>query len=259
MRLPLLLLLLATPDGIKLYQDRQFAEAESAFRRTLAARPADARTRLYLARTLIELDRIPDALAEVERVLGARPDAETKFQAGQIMRELAEHRFADLERLAPESAAVRAFAGHRFEMQGKLPEALREYRAAIAKDPSAPGLHFEAGNILWRMREMDAATGELKAELARAPHHGMANLRLGQVLMAGEQAEQALPFLEQAVNAMPESVDARRELGKAYRKLGRNADARREWVEVAKLRPDDDQVHYLLGSLYRELGEQNEG
>jgi Flp pilus assembly protein TadD len=54
---------------------------------------------------------------------------------------------------------------------------------------------------------------------------------------------------------MPESTDARRELGKAYRNLGRTADARRQWEAVAKARPEDDQVHYLLGNLYRQLGE----
>jgi protein O-GlcNAc transferase len=250
-----LLLLLAGPDGIKLYQERQFAAAESAFRRALAARPEDGRTRLYLAKTLIEQGRVPEALAEVQRALGEKADPELQFAAGKIMRDLAERRFASLERLAPESAAVREFAGRRFELQGKLPEALREYRAAIAKDPARPGLHFKTGNILWRMRELGPAAEELETELARAPHHGMANLRLGQVLLARDQAEQSLPLLEHAVLEMPDSPTARRELGKAYRNLGRIAEARREWEAVAKLRPDDDQVHYLLASLYRQLGE----
>src|SRR5207244_10237139 len=131
-----------------------------------------------------ELGRIPEALAELDRALVAQGDPEVRFQAGKIMRELAERRFADLERVAPESASVRELAGRQFELRGKLPEALREYRAAIAKDPARPGLHFEAGNILWRMRELDASAEELRTELARTPHHGMANLRLGQVFLA---------------------------------------------------------------------------
>ena len=44
---------------------------------------------------------------------------EAKFQAGRILRELAERRYSDLERLAPQSAAVREFAGRRFERQGR--------------------------------------------------------------------------------------------------------------------------------------------
>src|SRR5258705_4254141 len=255
MLMPLAILLFAAADGVKLYQQRQFAAAESELRRTLSTQPWDAQSRLYLARTLVELGRIPEALAEIDRALAGQPDPEIQFQAATIVRDLAGHGFADLERLAPESAAVRELTARHFEQQGKLPEALREYRAAIAKEPGRPGLHYEAGNILWRMRELDAATEELQAELTRTPHHGMANLRLGQVFLNRNQAPQAVVFLEQAVEAMSESTDARRELGKSYRSLGRTADARRQWEAVAKARPDDDQVHYLLGNLYRQLGD----
>ena len=255
MLLALAMFFWAAADGVKLYQQRQFAAAESELRRILAIQPGDAHSRLYLARTLVELGRIPEALAEIDRALAGQTDPEIQFQAGSIVRDLAEQRFADLDRLAPDSAAVRELAARHFEQQGNLPEALREYRAAIAKEHGRPGLHYEAGNILWRMRQLDAATEELRAELARSPHHGMANLRLGQVFLAGNQAAQAVSFLEQAVDAMPESTDARRELGKAYRNLGRAADARKQWEAVAKARPDDDQVHYLLGNLYRQLGE----
>lgn len=255
MPVALVICFLAFADGVNLYQQRQFAAAESEFRRMLSVQPGDARTRLYLARTLVEMGRVPEALAEIDRALAAQTDPEIQFQAGSIVRELAERRFADLERLAPDSAAVRELAGRQFEQQGRLPEALREYRSAIVKEPARPGLHFEAGNILWRMRELDAAAEELKAELARTPRHGMANLRLGQVFLVQNQAALAAPFLEQAVDAMPEHIDARRELGKAYRALGRTADARKQWEAVAKARPDDDQVHYLLGNLYRQLGD----
>jgi tetratricopeptide (TPR) repeat protein len=254
--LPIVLIcLLAELDGVQLYQQRQFDAALSEFTKTLTARPGDAQTRLYLARTLIELDRIPEALAEIERALGAKADAEIQFQAGNIVRGLAERRFAELERLAPDSAAVHEFSGRQFELRSRLPEALQEYRAAIAKRPARPGLHYAAGNILWRMRELDDAVAELQAELAQTPHHAMANLRMGQIFLVRDQAGRAVPFLEKAALAMPGSTDARRELGKAYRSLGRTADARAQWEAVVKARPDDDQVHYLLGNLYRQVGE----
>jgi predicted Zn-dependent protease len=83
----------------------------------------------------------------------------------------------------------------------------------------------------------------------------MANLRLGQVLAARGEEGLAVPYLERAVSASPESVVARRELGKAYGKMGRKSEARRQWEAVAKAQPEDDQIHYLLGNLYRESGE----
>ena len=253
--MPLVMCFLAAADGVKLYEQRQFAEAESELRRTLAAQPDDAQSRLYLARTLVELGRVSEALSEIDRALAGKSDAEIQFQAGGIIRELAQRRFADLQRLSPDSPAVHELAARNFERQGKLTEALREYRAAIAKEPERPGLHYEAGNILWRMRELEAAAAEFRTELARTPNHGMANLRLGQIFLTLDQPANAVTFLERAVAAQSDSTDARRELGKAYRTLGRSGDARTQWEFVAKTRPDDDQVHYLLGTLYRQMGD----
>src|SRR5688572_14293481 len=84
MLMPLVICLLAAADGVKLYQQRQFAAAESELRRSLAAQPGDAQSRLYLARTLLELGRVPEALAEIDRALAGKADAEIQFQAGAI-------------------------------------------------------------------------------------------------------------------------------------------------------------------------------
>ena len=254
----ILFALIAASDssrGIAMYRQRQFEAAEAEFQRVLVRSPTDTTARLYLARTLVELRHIPEALAEVERALTGNAAPEVLFQAGRIVRELAEHRFAELERIAPNSAPLHELAGGRFERKGDLARSLQEYRAATALDSRRPGVHYLIGNILWKMRELDAAADELKAELAASPHHAMANLRLGQVLVARSEEGLAVSYLERAVSASPESVVARRELGKAYGKTGRKAEARRQWEAVAKAQPEDDQVHYLLGNLYRELGE----
>lgn len=210
--------------------------------------------RLAQARGLIESGKVSEGLAVLDQAV-ASPDPEVRFQAGKLLRELAERRFAGLQRAAPGSAPVHELAGRHHELRGRLPEALREYRAALAQEPLRPGLHYKAGNILWVMRDWDGAEAELRQELESNPAHGMANLRLGQVLLARNNEAQAADYLERAASAMPSSLEAHRELGKACRKLGRNNDARREWELVAKLRPADDQVHFLLANLYRELGD----
>ena len=249
------LLAQSADPGILHFDERRFAAAEQHFRRTLARNPGDAWARLYLARTLVETGRTPEALVEIERAL-ARPVApEVRFEAGRLLRGLAERRFAVLEQTAPNSAATLELAGARFERAGDLEAALKQYSAAASLEPNRPGIHYRVGNILWNKRELDSAAQALRRELALTPQHGMANLRIGQVLLNGESADEALPYLERAVAAMPQSVEARREIGKAYRKAGRTAEARAAWEAVAKARPDDDQIHYLLGTLYRELGE----
>src|SRR5439155_329813 len=144
-----------------------------------------------------------------------------------LIRELAERRFAALERLAPDSAAVKELAGRRFEIEGKLPDALREYRGAIAAEPGRPGVHFEAGNILWRLDELDAAAEELRTELARTPHHGLANLRMGQILLSRNEDQQALAFLEHTAHRPRQCFgrphDLRRDLQFAFQSCASSA------------------------------------
>lgn len=245
----------APRDGVALYRDREFAAAEDALRKALTRNPNDADARLYLARTLIEVNRSSDAVAEIEKALSGHPGPEVRFQAGRILRELAERRFGQLEAAAPGSPPTLELAGQRFERSGNLDEALKRYRASAALDPKRPGAHYRIGNVLWRKREVDAAAQALQRELTLTPHHGMANLRMGEILINGDRAEEAIPYLQRATEALPDSIEPLREIGKAYRKTGQNPEARKAWEAVAKARPDDDQIHYLLGNLYREMGE----
>lgn len=239
------------------YRQRNFTAAEAELRSLLAAKPADERARILLARTLIELGRTSEAMAQLDLALTDQPNPEVKFQIGQIAREMAERRFSDLQNDGPKSPALRELVGRQHELRGRYAEALEEYRAAAALNPNRPGVHYWMGNALWRLRRLDEAKSELERELKTTPHHTMANLRLGQVLLAMDSAAESVPYLEFALQAMPASAEARKDLGKAFLQTGRTGDARREWEIVAKQIPSDDQIHYLLGNLYRGIGERD--
>lgn len=241
--------------GIALYRQQKFTDAEAEFRKLTKQGNDRAAARLYLVRTLLEQNRVPDALAELEIALADRSNPETMFQAGKIARELAERRLADLKATAPGSAAVLELSGRQLETRGKNEEALAEYRQAVRLSPNRPGIHYRIGNVLYKLRRPEDAQAELKKELAASPHHAMANLRFGEVLILQKDEASAVAPLEFAVKTMPDLMEARKELGKAYRETSREADARREWEIVAKQRPGDEEIHYLLGNLYRSLGE----
>ena len=245
---------LDTP-GLSLYRARRFPEAEREFRATLMKQPRNPEVRLLLARTLIELNRIPEALAALEQVLANGPSPDTEMESGRILRRLAEQRFKDLSRSAAGQPALSEIAGRRMEREGNFVGALTQYRDAQKQEPDRPGLRYLVGSVLWKMRDFEAAETSLRAELQHTPEHGMANFRLGQVLMATHREAASISYLERAVEALQDRLEVRRELGKAYRKTGRPTDARAAWEAVAKARPNDDQIHFLLAGLYRELGE----
>jgi Flp pilus assembly protein TadD len=75
------------------------------------------------------------------------------------------------------------------------------------------------------------------------------------LVLRGE-TERALPYLQAAVEANPAMVEPRRELGRALHRAGRSKEALEHLEYVARMRPGDEQVHALLGAVYRALGNE---
>ncbi|HYO80699.1 MAG TPA: tetratricopeptide repeat protein [Bryobacteraceae bacterium] len=257
MSVALLLLTSATnvDRGMDQFAQGQFAKAASIFRAALKASPRNESARLHLARALIHLNRIPEALEVLQPLTLPSASAEARLEAGRTLRHLAERRFRTLQRVAAGTPATMEILGRRLEREGNFAGALEQFEAVRKLEPARPGIHYSLGSVLWKLRELPRAETELRAELATQPGHSMANLRLGQLLVQTEREAEAIPHLEAARTALPHLIEISRELGKAYRKVGRLNDARSAWEFVVSSRPGDDQVHYLLAGLYRELGE----
>lgn len=253
-----LLLFVQAPLGseraLALHRQQRYQEAAAEFQKLLTRSPKDALVRLQFAQTLIKMNRIPEALREVEQALQQSDDPELQFQAGQLLQRLAAQRLALLEQIAPRSPALAELRGQHEERRGNLAQALHHYQTAAQLEPNRPGVHYLMGNVLWRLRQLDQAASELHREIELSPYHGLAHLRLGQILLLEEKHEEAVRHLQLAANAPASSLEAFRELGKAYRKLGRLQDALEAWRKLAAEKPDDGQVHYLLANLYRDLG-----
>lgn len=181
-------------------------------------------------------------------------DPEAEFEAGVLLQELSGLAFERLARAAPDSVQAHELLGKSYEARGQSTEALAEYRIALGKDPHAPGLHFLAGNVLWKNRDFDAAMSEFEAELRANPGHAMANARAGNIWIARGEPERAIHYLEAAVAGAPSFMEAHRDLGKAYRHAGRLSEALKQLSIVAAKQPDDDSVHAQLAAVYRAMG-----
>jgi tetratricopeptide (TPR) repeat protein len=107
---------------------------------------------------------------------------------------------------------------------GDLGEALAHYRAALAEKPADPEL---LGNI-------------------------------GQILVAMNKPAEAVPFLEQAVQAEPFSVVARFDLAVAYGRSGKLTEAVEQYETLARSGEADSRIHHNLGLSLRQLGRNAE-
>ena len=216
---------------------------------------ATVREQVERVRALLNIGKTSKALRQIREMLESHPgDPEAQFEAGAILQELAGTAFKRMERLAPDSVETHELLGNYYEAQGKLPNALAEYRMALVKNSQAPGLHFLAGNILWKQRDFDAALPELESELQINPNHSRASHRIGNIYLTRDESGRAIRYLERAVRGEPSLLEARRDLGKAYRLSGRTNEALEQLTYVAEHRPDDDSVHAQLAAVYRALG-----
>lgn len=210
------------------------------------------------ARELIRQGKIVDALQNLENLEKLnRDDPETKFAVGEMLQELAALRAEQLQRVAPDSAAAHELLGKSLESRGKLTEALVEYRHALEKAPTAPGLHFLVGNVEWKLKNLSTAETELKQELKLNPHHAMANLRMGQIVLDTQRDEpsRAVAYLQEATANANSSLEAHRELGKALRLDHKFQEAVKEFQAVESQRPNDGSVHAQLAAVYKDMGD----
>ena len=72
------------------------------------------------------------------------------------------------------------------------------------------------------------------------------------------QYADAAPMLEKAVKLDPSLGLAHLDLGILAANDGRNGEALREFLEAEKLIPEDVNVHWRLGRLYRAMGKKEE-
>ncbi len=160
--------------------------------------------------------------------------------------------------LNAESAEADMLAGEAYDEMKNEAGAIAEFQAAIKSDPKASDVHFGYGYLLWRQMKFDEAETEFKSELANNPDHPYALTYLGDTEIHLNHSNEAVTYLEHAIQIQPSIALAHLDLGIAYQGQGHIDDALRELKGAEKLSPDDPMVHWHLGRLYQSLGQKVE-
>jgi len=79
-------------------------------------------------------------------------------------------------------------------------------------------------------------------------------LDLGALLLDQNRAQEAVPYLLQAVAISPKESRHHEELGQAYFRLDEMQKAQAELETAVGLSPQNPRLHYLLGRVYRKEG-----
>ena len=193
---------------------------------------------------------------------------------------------------AAEAAQSLIEQGHLADERGEPEEALRLYRAAIAKDPSSPDAQMNLGNALNAKGELAAAVQAYQRALAIDPAHAKSHYNLGIAQLghadpasvevhfasavrlcedfpqawvglalareAQGNVDGAIEAYRDAIRVRPDFVEAHRNLGGVHLQLGRIDLAVQTFREALSIRADDSELMVNLAKALQEKGEIDE-
>jgi tetratricopeptide (TPR) repeat protein len=157
-------------------------------------------------------------------------------------------------RLDPGLALAHNNLGSAYRDQGKIDDAIGEYKEALRIDPNLAEAHNNLGATYHGQGRLDNAIGEYKEALRIAPNNAMAHNNLGLAYQDQGKLDAAIREYKEALRIDPTLAEAHNNLGLAYRDQGKLDAAMREFKEALRLNPNYADSHYNLGIAYHAQG-----
>ncbi len=184
---------------------------------------------------------------------------------------LSVHTYSDLSTKAAQELAMTApnsLEGHKLnaealEAQGKWDAAEKEYKAILAQNPHATGIHFLLGRLLLSKPEpgqadADQAKKEFEEELKVDPSNAGAEYVLGEMARQAGQWPEAIQHFSSATKLDVGFGDAFLGLGNSLLSAKRFADAIPPLQTAVKLESRNPGAHYSLATALTRAGRKEE-
>ena len=178
---------------------------------------------------------------------------EARYWLVRAYNELAVQAFSRLAALPP-SAESHEWMAQMYRNERRYGESAQELRKAVDLTPGNLRLRMELAEMLWLNRDFAGAQQVLEELLRARPDEPGPNHLLGEVLLAQQQPERAIPPLEKAVRLEPGRAEVHGALGRAYALVDRAADAVPH-LKQAISADTDGSLRYQLARCYQAIGE----
>ncbi|HYO82833.1 MAG TPA: tetratricopeptide repeat protein [Bryobacteraceae bacterium] len=260
--------------GMRALQGQRWAEAVDLFSRAAAAEPKDYGHHFHLAFAQSMLNRDAEAIAAYRKVLELKPGLyEAQVNLGIVL--LTSGKPAEAADLLVAAANSRPkefrpvyHAGEALLASGRASQAIPLFESALAIDPKAAGAILGLARALAREKRVDEASARFREagesnpeallELAllfehsgkrdeaieiyrKFPDNAAARERLGQLLLEGGKASDAVEHLESAVKDAPTTAN-RYALAMAYMSAARYSDAENLFKQLVADEPANVQM-----------------
>ena len=189
-------------------------------------------------------------------------DAEILYLSIHVYSDLSLRASQELMYSAPASPQVHQLNAESLETQGKVKEAMEEYRIVLQRAPEMHGIHFHIARLMLSQpmtpTTLADARKELEAELKIDPRNAGAEYVLGELDRQADQPAGAIEHFTRATKLDAGFGDAFLSLGRALLESDKVAEAVGPLETAVKLQPDNPTVHFTLGTAYQRLGRQQD-
>jgi tetratricopeptide (TPR) repeat protein len=133
------------------------------------------------------------------------------------------------------------------------------YRMAIKYNKEAWLAYSNLGAMYLQNRDVDQAIAYLQKALEIKPDATEAQYSLGNAFRFKQDFAEAIPAYEAALRARPNNIRARNGLAISLAATGKTNEAVEQFGEAVRLNPNDAESHYNLGYALVQLGQRTEG
>jgi tetratricopeptide (TPR) repeat protein len=145
-----------------------------------------------------------------------------------------------------------------YTKQGKLDEAIEEYKKVLLINPNNARALFNLGETYNKQGKLNEAVEGYKKALSINPNQVLALINLGVAYHKQEKLDEAIEEYKKALLINPNYAPALSNLGEAYRKQGKLDEAIEEYKKALLINPNYALGLSNLGEAYRKQGKLDE-
>jgi len=246
------------------YKKGDWPNAAEQFKKVHAARPKDLTAAMLLGYSEIKLGQASaaaDLLAPLEPGNEHNLDFEFVLAEALIACKREAEGLPRMEKTAQATNALDAWviAGSARLQRREFRQARADLDAALAINPSMPGLNSLAGQARDSLGDVEDAKAAFQVALRQDSQDFAANLYLGTMRMKQRDLDGARPLLELALKLHPEVPQAQYQMAVLNGMTGQYAAAAAALEPLEKADPDWLDPHIQLASLYYKLHRPEDG
>ncbi|HYR76272.1 MAG TPA: tetratricopeptide repeat protein [Pyrinomonadaceae bacterium] len=261
--------------AITYFEAELFDKALQPLNKAIALNPQSPSAHIMLGKTYFALREYEKAAAELKVALEfGSNDFDTSFTLAIAY--LQQRQFTEARRVFDwmlqhfgDRPELHVVIGRAFRVAGRLPEAIDEFKKAIALNPRLARVHDNLA-LAYLMNEgasrLVDAEREFKTELISNPDEFFANYYLGIVYIFQRKWELAIAFLKNASRVQADNPDPYFQLGQAYQELQKHDQAIAALKKSIALNPDlahnkfqVTTAHYRLAQSLLKVGQVEAG